>query len=281
MHYPASPALVDGTFVIFASGGFNMVALDAGTGQVRWRQPKVTRSVGALVGARINGVGVVISQAGDIVRATDGKILYSDPVKRTGDTGWAPAACIGNVVYLPVHGVSNLMVKDFSAAQGEAWTCEQRDVGGIAISRNSKGTWVDRWTCGSPLIHEGIYYNVDVFGTLYAVDLQTRKVLYRQDLSREFDSLSHYNAVGVAASVALGGKHLFAMGNQGVAVVFEPGPTFKKVAVNRIAQQVYRPWPIRPQEEIGYSPPLFEGSRMYLRGEYFFYCIGTPEERPE
>ena len=281
MHYPAAPALVDGTFVIFASGGFNMVALDARTGQVRWRQPKVTRSVGALVGARINGVGVVISQAGDIVRVADGKILYSDPVKRTGDTGWAPAACIGNVVYLPVHGVSNLMVKDFSAAQGEAWTCEQRDVGGIAISRNSKGTWIDRWTCGSPLIHEGIYYNVDVFGTLYAADLQTRKVLYRQDVSHEFDSLSHYNAVGVAASVTLGGKHLFAMGNQGVAVVFEPGPTFKQVAVNRIAQQVYRPWPIRPQEEIGYSPPLFEGSRMYLRGEYFFYCIGTPEERPQ
>jgi hypothetical protein len=81
--------------------------------------------------------------------------------------------------------------------------------------------------------------------------------------------------VGVAASVTLAGGHLFAMDNQGTVVIFEPGEAYRQVAVNRIRRQVYRPWPIRPQEEIGYSPPLFEGSRMYLRGERYLYCIGA------
>ena len=86
--------------------------------------------------------------------------------------------------------------------------------------------------------------------------------------------MAHYNAVGVAASITLGGKQLFVSDNQGNTVVFEPGPVFKKVAVNRIERQIDRPWPIRPQEETGYSPPVFEGPRMYLRGEYNLYCIG-------
>jgi outer membrane protein assembly factor BamB len=251
-----------------------MVALGAATGRVAWRQPKVDRSIGALIGTRIEGTGVVLSQGGDVVRAADGQVLYSNPLKIKGDTGWAPPVCLGSVVHLPWYGVSGLMVMDFAGAAGDAWTCKRRRIGGIAINRNKNGQWVDRWTCGSPLIHNGIYYNHDVFGTLYAVDVKTGKVLYRQDLSAEFNSLSHYNAVGVAASITLGGKHLFVMDNQGTTVVFEPGPAFKKVAVNRIERQVYRPWPIRPQEEIGYSPPLFEGSRMFLRGEYFLYCIG-------
>ena len=78
----------------------------------------------------------------------------------------------------------------------------------------------------------------------------------------------------MAASVTLGGKHLFVMDNQGTTVVFKPGPVFKRVAVNRIERTIRRPWPMRPQAEIGYSPPVFDGKRMYLRGEQYLYCIG-------
>ena len=261
--------------MVFSSGGFNLVALDAATGAVAWGQPKADRSIGAVVAARVNGVGVVVTQGGDVVRAADGTLLYANPMKRKGDTGWAPPACLDGVVYLPWCGLTSLVVNDFRSAAGDAWTCRQRRIGGIAISRDKTGKWVDRWTCGSPLVHGGIYYNIDVFGTLHAVDLKTGKCLYRRDLSGEFDLLTHYNALGVAASITLGGRHLFAMDNQGTTVVFEPGGTFRQAAVNRIRRQVYRPWPIRAQEEIGYSPPLFEGSRMYLRGERRFYCIGS------
>ena len=273
IYYSSTPALASGKFVLFA-GGMNMVALEAGTGTVAWQQPAVSSNVAALVAARINGVDVILSQKGDVVRASDGKLLYADRRKGAGDTGWAPPVCLENVVYQPFSGVGTLQVKDFNGAKGDTWTCQRRGLGGLANARNRDGKWVDKWTCGSPLVHEGIYYNHDVFGTLYAADIRTRKLLYRVDLSHDFNSISHYNAVGVAASVTLGGRYLFAMDNQGTTVVFEPGPVFRKVAVNRIEQQIDRPWAIRPQEEIGYSPPVFEGSRMYLRGEHYLYCIG-------
>jgi hypothetical protein len=35
-----------------------------------------------------------------------------------------------------------------------------------------------------------------------------------------------------------------------------------------------RYWPIPAQETIGYSPPLPDGNRLYLRGERYLYCIG-------
>ena len=278
LFYPASPAVIDGKFIVYAGGDFKMVALDARTGEELWRQPQVYASTAALIPARINGVGVVIEQRGGVVRVSDGKMVYTHPrrpPKYEGDVGWAPPACINNVIYQPWYGVQLFLI-DFNGKDvaGDAWTADFSELENLVVSKNSKGQWIDRWSCGSPLIHEGIYYNVDIFGTLYAADLQTKKLLYRVDLSGDFDSLSHYNAVGVAASVTLGGRHLFVMDNQGTCVVFEPGREFRKVAVNRIRRTVRRPWPMRPQEETGYSPPVFEGSRMYLRGEHYLYCIG-------
>ena len=275
LYYPASPTVIDGKLIVFASGGFNMVALDAATGAEVWRQPNVDKSLASMIPARIKGVSVVISQQADVVRVADGRLLFERPIKGGGDSGWAPSVCFNNVIYQPYYGTT-LMLLDFNDTDvtKDQWTCRRTDIGSGAISKNSKGQWIDRWTCGSPLIHEDIYYNIDIFGTLYAVDLKTRKPLYRVELSRDFNSLCHYNAVGVAASVTLGGTHLFVMDNQGTCVVFKPGREFRKVAVNRIETTARRVWPMRPQEEIGYSPPLFEGTRMYLRGEQYFYCIG-------
>ena len=220
-------------------------------------------------------MGVIVSQQSDVVRASDGKMLYENPrkLKNGNSAGWTAPLRVGNVIYQPWHTVG-LLILDFSGAKGDAWTCRSSWTGELVVNRNSKGVWIDKPTCGSPLIHDGVYYNIDVFGTLYAADMETRKLLYREDLSGTFNALSHYNAVGVAASVTLGGKHLFVMDNQGTTVVFKPGPVFKRVAVNRIERTIHRPWPMRPQAEIGYSPPIFDGKRMYLRGEQYLYCIG-------
>ena len=275
LHYPASPAIIDGKLIVFASGGFNMVALDAATGAEVWRQPKVDKSIASMIPARIKGVGVIISQQGDVVRASDGQFLFERPIKGRGDCGWSPGVVFNNVIYQPYYGAS-LMLLDFNNTDvtADTWTPRRRNVDAGVVQKNSKGTWIDRFTCGSPLIHEGLYYNHDVFGTLYAADLKTNKPLYRVDLSRDFNMLTHYNAVGVSASVTLAGKHLYVMDNQGTCIVFAPGRTFRKIAVNRIQTIARRPWPMRPQEEIGNSPPIFDGTRMYLRGEQFLYCIG-------
>ena len=60
-------------------------------------------------------------------------------------------------------------------------------------------------------------------------------------------------------------------------MVLEPGPTYRPVAVNRIESLLPRDWPIPPQEILANSPPVFDGQRLYLRGEKHLFCIGrTP-----
>ena len=56
-------------------------------------------------------------------------------------------------------------------------------------------------------------------------------------------------------------------------LVFEPGRAFKQVARNTIGTCINRAWVLNPRE-ITHCNPVFEGSRMYLRGETMLYCIG-------
>ena len=86
-------------------------------------------------------------------------------------------------------------------------------------------------------------------------------------------TLIDYTRQRVVASVALGGKYIFVLDNQGTGIVVEPGRTFKQVARNRLAYCVERIWNYDP-DEIFQTAPIFERDRMYIRGEQNLYCIG-------
>ena len=51
--------------------------------------------------------------------------------------------------------------------------------------------------------------------------------------------------------------------------MLEPGRVFKQVRKNHIATQMDRYWPVPAQETVGYSPPVPDGERMYIRGERY------------
>src|SRR4029077_12364984 len=125
---------------------------------------------------------------------------------------------------------------------------------------------------GSPLVHDGFVYQCDIYQVLYVSEIKSSKLVYRQELP--LNGFTHYNAVAVAASCTLVGKHVLVCDNQGNTVVLEPGPKYKLVANNRIATQMDRVLPIPAQETLTYSPPIADGERLYLRGEAFLYCIG-------
>lgn len=99
-------------------------------------------------------------------------------------------------------------------------------------------------------------------------------MVVRKDLP--LHGLTHYNAVAVAASPTLIGKHIFVCDNQGTTLVIEPGREAKVVAKNRIQTVLDRTMPIPAQETLTYAPPIADGDRLYLRGERFLYCIGKP-----
>jgi hypothetical protein len=269
IRYSCSPALIGGRLVVIFDG---MYALDAETGAVAWKKDGV-KSIASLIPARIGGTDVVFTRDGCVFRVSDGKLLWSNPHIRQGDTGWAAPAVVGSVMYLPWTGIGGLIIADFSGAAGEAWQPKLRTLEVNADHRRPNGEWLDRWTAGSPLIHQGIYYGIDQYGVFYAVDLATSRTLYRKDVG--FDELHHYNAIGVGASATLGGKHVYVIDNQGACVVLEAGRVLKQLAANRIETPLRRDWPIPPQEILANGAPVFDGGRMYLRGEKHLYCIGA------
>jgi len=186
----------------------------------------------------------------------------------------APPLVLGTRIYAPKNGVTSLNVWDLTRARAPAWEparLRSIDMPG-EVSRGPGGKWIDRWTAGSPLVWNGIAYQADFYQVLYALDLATGKMLYRQIMDME--GLMHYNAVPLTASPTLVGKHIFVSDNQGTTLVLQPGPTYKSIARNRIATQLERRWPIPAQETLAYAPPLAEGGRLYYRGEAHLYCIG-------
>ena len=76
---------------------------------------------------------------------------------------------------------------------------------------------------------------------------------------------------GLSSSPTLAGKYIYIWGNQGGCVVLEPGRTFKQVAKNRL-ENFIPGW--KAHQEATNTEPVFEGKRMYFRGEYTLYCIG-------
>jgi hypothetical protein len=269
--YSSYPALNDGTLAVFHG---HVIGLDARTGQVRWHQRRITKNNGALLAATFAGTPVIVTQAGTVLRAKDGHILYRARGQATGDTGWCPPLIVGQRMYLPNYGVSHMSVADFTGVVGDDW--KPKVVASISlpddIHRGKNGEWIDRFTAGSPVIVDGLAYVLDTYGTLYVMDLEARKMLYLQEMG--LDGLFHYNALGVAASLTLVGKHILALDNQGTTVVFEPGRTYKEIARNRIATELQRWWPVPAQETLSHAPPVADGGRLYLRGERYLYCIG-------
>jgi outer membrane protein assembly factor BamB len=271
--YGSSPALADGVLVVFLNGLFG---LDAKTSKLLWEQRKVRHNVAALLGATVAGEPVVVTQRGVLVRPADGKLLHRPRDSSTAsDTGWSPPVILGSRLYQPKYGVGLLEVWDLGSARpGNEWEpkLEKQIQLPDGFSRGPDGKGRDRWTAGSPLIWDGIAYESDIYQTLYAVELSTGKMLYRQEM--DLDGFSHYNAVAVAASPTLVGRHILVCDNQGTTLVLKPGASYKAVARNRIATQLDRSWPVPAQETLTYAPPLADGGRLYFRGEAYLYCVG-------
>jgi hypothetical protein len=271
--YGSSPALVDGVLAVYLNG---LYGLDGKTGKQLWQQKRLRNNIASLLGATVSGKPLIISQRGDLIDPKTGEMLFRPPGSaQPGDVGWCPPVIIGDRLYQPRYGVTNLGIWDLSVAKPGSWEPRLLETVQLpeSVSRGEGGKWIDRWTPASPLIHCGMSYAIDIYQTLYAADLSTRKMVYRQDVA--LDGLTHYNAVAVAASPTLVGKHILLCDNQGTTLVIEPVPTYRVVAKNKIATVLDRRWPIPAQETLSYAPPLADGDRLYLRGERYLYCVGA------
>jgi outer membrane protein assembly factor BamB len=274
LFYSAAPAVIGGRLAVYFT---KMYGLDAKTGRIAWEQPEVDKTVASLLSARLAGVEVFISQQGEVVRASDGKMLWKNPHKITNDTGWAPPTVLGNTMYIPWYGTNMLWVLDFAGCTGDEWKPKEDSIQEIGkgfppLAKAPLGISREQ-TAGSPLIWDGKAYIIDWCGGYCVVDLNTKKTLAYKELLPGGDA--NYVAMPVAASCTLIGKHVVVMDNQGHSVVLEPGGECREVARNRIAMQVQRDWATTTQEYTTYAPPVADGNRMYIRGERHLYCMGS------
>jgi outer membrane protein assembly factor BamB len=135
-----------------------------------------------------------------------------------------------------------------------------------------------------PLYHDGLLYILETCGRLVVYDTQKTTVkdslVYANYPPFEFKNPFHRHTYGcgVGASPALAGKYIYLMDSAGCTIVIEPGREYKQVAKNTIDFNLpgWEPghYEGNPRHEVTLSTPIFEGNRIYIRGEQFLYCIG-------
>ncbi len=277
--FSSSPLLVDGKIIVFMRDVF---AFEAQTGKLAWRIPLVAHEGfnpggyfhGTSARAQIGGVPLVVLGNGTLLRAADGKILSTHP--EMGNQAISSPLVEGNRLLETSTGSMKLFIHTLPAAATDPFKLSTQTV---SVATPAFPHYYMPWHMASPLVHEGLAYLVNNSGVLTVVDLEDGKVLYQKMLDLdEFQTANEGASRGIGISPALAGKHLYFVGNNGASVVLEPGRTFKQVAKNKIENIAsLGHWGERQERFV--ANPVFDGNRLYLRGEGHLYCIAPGATR--
>jgi outer membrane protein assembly factor BamB len=285
--YTTSPLMVDGKLVIYFD---NFTVLDPKTGDVLIERPHLntTKSDAPSWYNHFHGSGCVLQAGnekvvyylnGEFVRLSDGKSLELDrkilnilkPENYTDGTAnrCATPTVADGVAYKITRADGGVASFKLPALQGDK--VEPEIIQQVPFATDQFPYYYGSCHCASGLLHEGLLYCLNDFGLLTVVDMAKGEVAYQRQL--DIDVVMPYNGAGnlkggSAASPTLAGKYIYFWGNQGTCLVIEPGRKFKVVARNRI-ENFTASWPAH--QEATTTEPIFEGQRMYYRGEYTLY----------
>lgn len=229
--HSSSPLLVDGKLIVHFH---DLVALDAATGEVAWRAELAATHASPIV-FRWGEVNTIISPAGSVLRASDGKVLFRDDALRTSE---CTAIVDGDILYVQEGKTSALKLPPPGKADGALEILWQ-----VSASRGRRTP--------SPVLHEGLLYGATTEGILEVTDVEDGTIVYRKRL--DFDG-------NLYSSVTAAGDFIFLGCTRGTTLVLKAGREFEQVALNKL-------------ENYG-SNPVFAGKRMYLRGQQHLFCIG-------
>ena len=140
----------------------------------------------------------------------------------------------------------------------------------------------------SSLLHEGLAYQIRDDGVLSVFDTEQMAVVYQKELGGDINSFAANpwcNWWG--SSPTLAGPYIYAMSPTGITIVFKPGRQYEEVARNKVehiskvgrmlglysVNPYSKPYVSEQQESTIASTPVFEGRRMYYRGQENLYCI--------
>ncbi len=208
---------------------------------------------------------------GTIVRASDGKVLSTNP--EAGTQSVASPVVEGRSLFLVSTHSMQLIIQELPEALSEPLKLPTRKVD---ATTSAYPHFCMPWHLSSPLVHDGLAYLMNCAGVLTVVDIAAGQIVYQRML--DLDTLQVHNeraSRGMGVSPALAGGRIYFLGNNGAAVVIEPGRECKQVAKNKIESVVVAGhWAERQERFI--ANPVFGGKRLYLRGEGNLYAIEAP-----
>ncbi len=238
----------------------------------------------AITPVEVGGVPYVIV-AGTIYRASDGKIA----VPRPGDLAGNLVVTDGAMVYFTGSsaGYYRLEAKANGGLSSTPLVHEEYERLTFPKGDNPKyriDPSISDFYTASPLVHDGLLYCLSNWGRLVVIDTQKVKsadaVVHTSflpfDLKNPFSRKT--TGMGIGASPALAGKHLYMIDSAGCVLVVEPGREPKPIARNTIDETVPEGWEEKywmgPHHEQTEASLIFDGSRIYIRGEQYLYCVG-------
>jgi outer membrane protein assembly factor BamB len=232
--HSASPVLGGGHLIVHI---VDVIALNPDTGAEVWRAESRPRW-GSPVVARIGGTDVVVTPAGDVFRASDGKRVASE----IGSLAYATPVVQDGMIYFIEKRATAVRLPD--SLEGPFETLWESRIQG---SRHY----------ASSLIHDGLVYAVSREQQFSVLDAGSGELLLERQLDLDTGSNSAY------PSLALAGGKIFLSTENGATVVLQPGREYKEVGRSSI--EGFR------------SSPIFVGNRMFVRTFEHLYCFGGPE----
>ncbi|MCC9656232.1 outer membrane protein assembly factor BamB family protein [Rhodopirellula halodulae] len=222
-----------------------IVALDAQTGEEKWRQSRDEQTTWSTpLITEYDGRTQVITNGSKRVRSYD---------LMTGELIWECGGQAGNPIPSPVRFEDNVIV--MTGFRGYAI---------YSIPLNSKGditdsdqiTWYEEDAAPyvpSPVLYKGqLYFVKSNNGVLVSRSAKTGELLIDQTRLPDISS--------VYASPVAAADHIYFTGRDGTTLVLKHGNEFQTVATNEL------------EEEIDASPAIV-GDEIFLRGKSHLYCI--------
>ncbi|HZE99353.1 MAG TPA: PQQ-binding-like beta-propeller repeat protein [Planctomycetota bacterium] len=271
----ASPILGMNRLVVWAN---EMRAYETETGKLAWTaQAKSFNTYGSMFKVQAGGELVAAFQSGYFARIRDGQRIWGD--QAFGDSVQTPI----------VEGGLIFARQGYPIAQGESGSFKAFKIpagaeggGKPSPSHSFKMEWAedeipvdkkknpfDRGFVASPLLADGLIYNVTEGGGLFCNDAATGELVYKKVLPVK-PKTEYWNWAGMSASPTQAGKYIYLMDNQGLTIVIQAGRVYKEVSQNMLEESRDG-----KSQEQNVSTPIFEGTRMYYRTPGYLYCIGT------
>lgn len=270
----ASPVLGAGRFVVWAN---EMRGYDTETGKLAWTTPaRSFNTYGSMFRVQAGGELVAAFQSGYFARMRDGQKIWGD--QSFGDSVQTPIV-EGGLIFArmgyPIANNETAAFKAFkipAAAEGGGKPAPayafKMDWAEDELPVDKKKNPFDRSFVASPLLADGLIYNITEGGGLFVNDAATGELVYRKVLPMK-PKTEYWNWAGVSASPTQAGKYIYLMDNQGLTIVLQPGRVYKEVAENVLEESRDG-----KSQEQNVSTPVFDGSRMYYRTPGYLYCIG-------